>query len=81
MGQGGWEGDARERGYGGICIRIADSLCYTAETNSTVKQLYPNKDVKNIYIYVSNEDNFAFQFQYDVEAECRGFLEQPKYSV
>ena len=28
-------------------IRIADSLCYTAETNTIVKQLYSNKDVKN----------------------------------
>ena len=41
----GWEGDARGRGYGDICIRIADSLCYTAETNTTLKQLYSNKDV------------------------------------
>ena len=32
----GWEGDARGRGYGDICIRIADSLCYTAETNTTL---------------------------------------------
>ena len=30
----GWEGDARGRGYGDICIHIADSLCYTAETNT-----------------------------------------------
>ena len=27
-----------------ICIRIADSLCYTAETNCIVKQLYSNKN-------------------------------------
>ena len=33
------------RGYGDICIHIADSLCYTAEHN-TVKQLHSNKDVK-----------------------------------
>ena len=26
--------DARGRGYGGICVGIADSLCYTAETNT-----------------------------------------------
>ena len=31
---GGWEGDARGRGYGDIRICIADSLCYTAETNT-----------------------------------------------
>ena len=41
----GWEGDAKGRGYGDICIHIADSLCYTAETNNIVKQLYSNKDV------------------------------------
>ena len=27
-------------------MHIADSLCYTAETNNIVKQLYSNKDVK-----------------------------------
>ena len=31
--EGGREGDARGKGYGDICIHIADSLCYTAETN------------------------------------------------
>ena len=33
-GKGGWEGDARGRGYGDICMCIADSPCYTAETNT-----------------------------------------------
>ena len=33
-------------GYGNICIHIADSLCYTTETNKIVKQLYSNKEVK-----------------------------------
>ena len=28
------EGDARGRRYGDICIYIADSLCYKAETNT-----------------------------------------------
>ena len=32
--EGGREGDARGRGYGDIRIHIADSLCYTAETNT-----------------------------------------------
>ena len=32
--KGGREGDARGRIHGDIRIRIADSLCYTAETNS-----------------------------------------------
>ena len=34
--EGGREGDARGRRYGDICIRIADSLCYTAATNTTL---------------------------------------------
>ena len=29
-----WEGDARGRLYGDVCICIADSLCDTAETNT-----------------------------------------------
>ena len=32
--EGGREGDARGKGYGDICICIADSLCYKAETNT-----------------------------------------------
>ena len=47
--EGGREGDARGRRYGDICIHIADSLCSTAETNSFVKVLYYNKDVKKMY--------------------------------
>ena len=43
---GGWEGDARGRRYGDICICVADSLGYKGETNTIVKQLYSNKDVK-----------------------------------
>ena len=34
VGQGGWEGDIREKRYGDICLYIADSLYYTAETNT-----------------------------------------------
>ena len=34
--EGGREGDARGRGYGDICIRIADSVCYTVATNTTM---------------------------------------------
>ena len=40
MGYGGWEGDARGRGYGDICIRTADSICYTAETNTPLYSNY-----------------------------------------
>ena len=40
VGQGGWEGDASGRRYGDICICIADSLCYTAETNTTLENNY-----------------------------------------
>ena len=36
VGLGGWEGYARGRGYGDICMHIADSLCYIAETNTTL---------------------------------------------
>ena len=36
VGKGGWEGDARGRGYGDIRMHTADSLCYTAETNTTL---------------------------------------------
>ena len=32
--EGGREGDARGKRYGNICICIADSLCYKAETNT-----------------------------------------------
>ena len=31
--EGGREGDPRGKRYGDICICIADSLCYKAETN------------------------------------------------
>ena len=34
IGKEGWEGDARGRRYGDICICITDSLGYTAETNT-----------------------------------------------
>ena len=34
--EGGRVGEARERGYGDICIRMADSLCYTAATDTTM---------------------------------------------
>ena len=42
----GREGDARGKRYGDICICITDSLCYKAETDTIVKHLYSNKDVK-----------------------------------
>ena len=44
--EGEREGDARGKRYGDICICITASLCYTAESNTIVKQLYSNKDVK-----------------------------------
>ena len=34
--EGGREGDARGKRYGDIRICITDSLCYTAETNTTL---------------------------------------------
>ena len=36
VGYGGREGDAGGKGYGDICICIADSLCCTAETITTL---------------------------------------------
>ena len=36
VGYGGWQGDASGRRYGDICICIADSLCYKAETNKSL---------------------------------------------
>ena len=33
-GEGGREGDAGGRRYGNVCICVADSLCYKAETNT-----------------------------------------------
>ena len=32
--EGGGEGDAGGKRYGDICLHIADSLCYKAETNT-----------------------------------------------
>ena len=34
--EGGREMQGGGRGYGDICIHTADSLCYTAETNTTL---------------------------------------------
>ena len=53
-GQGGCEGGSRGRGYGDICIHIADSLCSTAETQHIVKQLYSIKILKKI-IYLRDK--------------------------
>ena len=39
------EGGETQKG-GDICIHIADSLCCTAETNRTLKQLYSNNKIK-----------------------------------
>ena len=49
--EGGREGDARGKRYGNICICITDSLCYKAETNTIVKQLYSDKDVEKKVMY------------------------------
>ena len=44
-----WEAAARGRRYGDICICIADSLCYKAETNTTMLSRYtPIKMFKKI---------------------------------
>ena len=55
---GGWEGDARGRGYGDICICIADSLCYTAETNAplwgncTPIKMLKKIPFKHVYLFI-----------------------------
>ena len=36
VGEGGWERGTRGKRYGDICICITDSLCYTAEANTTL---------------------------------------------
>ena len=38
--EGDREGDARAKRYGDICIYIADSLCYKAETNTPLYSNY-----------------------------------------
>ena len=38
--KGGREGDARGKRYEDICIGIADSLCYKAETNTPLSSNY-----------------------------------------
>ena len=37
-GEGGREGDTGGRRYGNVCICVADSLCYKAETNTPKKK-------------------------------------------
>ena len=36
----GWNRESSRRGYGDICMHIADSLCYTAESNTTLYNNY-----------------------------------------
>ena len=38
--EGGREGDARGERYGDMCICIANSLCYKAETNTPLYSKY-----------------------------------------
>ena len=48
VGWGGWEGGSRGRGYGDICMDVADALCCTTETNTTLWSNYtPIKTYKN----------------------------------
>ena len=69
MGQGGWEGDTRGRGYGDICIHIADSFCFTGGTNNIVKQLYSNKDVKKTNLETIENRNTKYQNLWDAAKE------------
>ena len=54
--EGGREGDARGKRCGNICICISDSLCYKVESNTIVKQLYSNKDVKKNKVFCLVKD-------------------------
>ena len=52
--EGGREGDTRGKRYGDICICIADSLCYKAETNTPLQSNYtPIKMLKKIKKHLS----------------------------
>ena len=62
-----WEGDARWRRYGDICICIADSLCYKAETNTQLKSNYTpikmfKKKVRKKHKYYRSESQESKQF-------------------
>ena len=47
--EGGREGDSRGKRYGDIRMHMTDSLCYTAETNTTLQSNYtPIKMLKEI---------------------------------
>ena len=49
--EGGCEGDARGKRYGDICICIAGSLCYQAETNTPLQNNYtPIKMLEKIIL-------------------------------
>ena len=40
VGWGGWEGGSRGRGYGDMCMHMADSLCCAIETNTILRSNY-----------------------------------------
>ena len=53
---------------GDIYIHMADSLCYTVETNNTVKQLYSNKSFKKIKNFKINKKEYLSIYMITVHA-------------
>ena len=60
--EGGWEGDARGKRYGNICICITDLLCYKAETNppllsnyTPIKMFKKKKKNPSVMAYIGKE--------------------------
>ena len=40
VGWGGSEGDSKARGYGDMCMHMADSLCHATEINTVLRSDY-----------------------------------------
>ena len=65
--EGGRERDARGRRYGDICICIADSLCYKAETNTPllsnytpIKMLKKKRENRNVLANAGRQERSCF---------------------
>ena len=73
VGYGEWEGDARGRTYGDICICIADSLYYKAETNKN--NIWRLGEI--IYVFEIRTGGFRFIFCYFYYTLITTFLNVP----
>ena len=55
------------RGMGILCIHIADSLCYTAETNTTLSSNYtPIKMLKKTQLFTRDTGSLGLLFSFQV---------------